>query len=106
MKKMKVKQLENKNQFIILGDKGEIEFQSYDSRIARIDKSGTLELSIKWDYSKTTLKHLYIFLEEYLYNLDSFIQDNIKKILLYSKNKRKDIQQLIDDEKVFTSLQY
>ena len=47
---MKVKQLENKNQFIILGDKGEIEFQSYDSRIARIDKSGTLELSIKWDY--------------------------------------------------------
>ena len=106
MKKMKVKQLENKNQFIILGDKGEIEFQSYDSRIARIDKSGTLELSIKWDYSKTTLKHLYIFLEEHLYNLDSFIQDNIKKILLYSKNKRKDIQQLIDDEKVFTSLQY
>ena len=103
---MKVKQLENKNQFIILGDKGEIEFQSYDSRIARIDKSGTLELSIKWDYSKTTLKHLYIFLEEHLYNLDSFIQDNIKKILLYSKNKRKDIQQLIDDEKVFTSLQY
>ena len=63
-------------------------------------------MSIKWDYSKTTLKHLYIFLEEHLYNLDSFIQDNIKKILLYSKNKRKDIQQLIDDEKVFTSLQY
>lgn len=103
---MKVKQLENKNQFIILGDKGEIEFQSYYSRIARIDKSGTLELSTRWDYSKTTLKHLYLFLEEYLYNLDSFIQGDIKEILLYSKNKRKDLQKLIDEERIFTSLQY
>lgn len=103
---MKVKQLENKNQFIILGDNGEIEFQSYDSRIARIGKGRALELSVRWDYSKTTLKHLYLFLEKYLYNLDGFIQADIKEILLYSKNKRKDIQKLIDDEKIFTSLQY
>ena len=103
---MKVKNFYNKNQFIILGDKGEIEFQSYNSRVARIDKSGTLELSTRWDYSKTTLKHLYLFLKEYLYNLDSFIQDDIKKILLYSKNKKKDIQRLIDEERIFTSLRY
>lgn len=103
---MKVKQLENKNQFVILGDNGEIEFQSYNSRIAKIDKKGTLELSARWDYSKTTLKHLYIFLDEYLYNLDNFIQNNVKNILLYSKNKRKDIQKLIDNEKIFTNLTY
>lgn len=102
---MKVKQLENKNQFIILGDNGEIEFQSYNSRIAKIDKNGTLELSSLWDYSKTTLKHLYIFLDKYLYNLDNFIQNDIKNILLYSKNKKRDIQNLIDNEIIFTTLQ-
>lgn len=103
---MRVKQLENKNQFVILGNNEDIEFQSYDSRIARISKSGTLELSARWDCSKTTLKHLYIFLGEYLYNLDNFIQSDIKEILLYSKNKRKDLQKLIDEERIFTSLQY
>ena len=103
---MLVKQLENKNQFIILGDDGETEFQSYSSRIARIDKGGTLELSTRWNYSKTTLKHLYLFLEEYLYNLDEFIQKDIKEILRHSNNKRKDIQRLIDEERIFTSLPY
>ena len=103
---MKVEQLENKNQFIILGDNREIEFQSYSSRIAKINKNGTLELSNHWDYSKTTLKHLYIFLEKYLHNLDSLIQDDIKNILLYSKNKKRDIQKLIDNDKIFTTLQY
>lgn len=103
---MKVKQLENKNQFVILGNNGEVEFQSYNSRIAKINKSGTLELSSRWNYSKTTLKHLYVFLDRYLYNLDNFIQNDIKNILLYSKNKKKDIQKLIDDEKIFISLEY
>lgn len=103
---MKIKQLENKNQFVILGNNGEIEFQSYSSRIAKIDKNGTLELSSRWDYSKTTSKHLYIFLEKYLYNLDFLIQNDIKNILLYSKNKKRDIQKLIDDGKIFTTLQY
>ena len=104
---MKVKQLENKNQFVILGNNGEIEFQSYDSRIAKINKSGTLELSIKWNYSKTTLKHLYIFLDRYFYSLDKFIQEELKKILYENcNNKRASMQKLIDDEKIFISLKY
>ena len=103
---MRIKQLENKNQFIILGDNGEIEFQSYESIIAKISKTGALEFSKRWDYSKTTLKHLYIFLEKYLYSLDNFIQNDIKEILFYSKNKKRDIQKLIDNEKIFTTLQY
>lgn len=104
---MKVKQLGNKNQFIILGDNGEIEFQSYDSRIAKINKSGSLELSSRWDYSKTTLKHLYIFLDKYFYNIDEFIQKELKSILYENcRNKRASIQKLIDDEKIFISLKY
>lgn len=103
---MKIKQLENKNQFVIFGDNKEIEFQSYDSLIARIEKNGTLELSIRWDYSKTTLKHFYIFLDEYLYNIDEYIRKELKYILYFSKNKRKDIQKLIDDEKIFMTLKY
>lgn len=104
---MKVENLENKNQFIILGDNGEIEFQSYSSRIAKINKSGSLELSSRWDYSKTTLKHLYIFLDKYFYNLDNFIQKELKSILYENcSNKRASIQKLIDDEKIFTNLKY
>lgn len=103
---MKVEQLENKNQFVILGNYGEIEFQSYNSIIAKISKTGTLEFSERWDYSKTTLKHLYIFLEKYLYNLDSFIQNDIIAILFHSKNKKRDIQKLINDGKIFITLKY
>lgn len=104
---MKVENLENKNQFIIYGDDGAIEFQSYNSRIARIDKNGVLSLSHHWDYSKTTLKHLYIFLDRYFYNMDNFTQKELKGIL-YEKcsNKRASIQKLIDDEKIFISLKY
>lgn len=104
---MKVEQLENKNQFIILGDDGKIEFQSYNSLIARIEKTGDLSLSSRWDYSRTTLKHLYIFLDRYFYNMDDFIQKELKNIL-YGKcsNKRASIQKLIDDEKIFVSLKY
>lgn len=104
---MLVKQLENKNQFIILGNSGEIEFQSYNSLIARIGKNGDLSLSSHWDYSRTTLKHLYIFLDKYFSNLDDFMQKELKKILYGNcNNKRASIQKLIDNKKIFTTLQY
>lgn len=104
---MKIYNLENKNQFVILGNNGEIEFQSYDSLIARINKNGILEFSNRWDYSRTTLKHLYIFLDRYFYNIDNFIQKELKNILYENcKNKRASIQKLIDDEKIFISLKY
>lgn len=104
---MKVEQLENKNQFIILGDDGEVVFQSYNSIIARIKKNGTLEFSSDWDYSRTTLKHLYIFLDRYFYNIDEFMQKELKNILYGKcKNKRVSIQKLIDDKKIFISLKH
>ena len=48
------------NQFVINGAYGEA-FQSYSSLIA-YRKNNFIYLSDKWDYSKTTLKYLKIFL--------------------------------------------
>ncbi len=97
MKFMKVRQLENKNQFIMENDK-EIIFQSYDSIIAIVNKkSGVIVLGRDWDYSKTTMKHLYIFIDSELpYN------ENLKELFntKYSNSRRKAIQQLIDNNKI------
>ena len=49
------------NQFVINGAYGEA-FQSYGSLLAYI-KNNFIYLSDKWDYSKTTLKYLKIFLK-------------------------------------------
>ena len=66
---MKVKNFYNKNQFLIESDEL-IQFQSYDSLIASIDKKkGILTLGIDWDYSNTTMKHLYLFIDDYRHYL-------------------------------------
>lgn len=87
--KIKIEQLENKNQFIIKDNQNNY-FQSYDSLVAIYNREKEkLTLGKDWNYSKTTLKHLYIFIDNYCY---------IKELrgLSYSKNKRKLIQSLID----------
>ena len=62
---MYIRQFYNKNQFI-MNDEKKIVFQSYDSIIAVIDKkSGEIVFGNDWDYSKTTRKHLYLFLNDY-----------------------------------------
>lgn len=87
----KVEQLENKNQFIIKDQKrGLYYFQSYDSLIAVYDTNNkVLTLGIDWNYSNTTRKHLYIFIDEYC---------NTKELnlLRYAKNKRAYIKDLIN----------
>lgn len=100
---MKVEQFYNKNQFVIFGGDAIITFQSYNSIIASIDKNGTLNLGNDWDYSKTTLKHLYLFLIDYQY----MTQDYTKKLIdniLNAKNKKQYIQKLIDNDKIFINL--
>ena len=71
--KVFVRQLANKNQFVIryTNDKNISlsfwAFQSYTSLIALYNPT-THELLLnndKWDYSKTTLKHLKMFINEY-----------------------------------------
>ena len=57
---IQVEQLANQNQFKIYLPNGVL-FQSYSSVIAYKTK-GVVYLTDKWDYSKTTLKHLKLFL--------------------------------------------
>lgn len=92
-----VQQFYNKNQFIINTEK-EITFQSYDSTIATINKkTGVLTLGEDWDYSKTTLKHLYLFLTDYKNEIDNFTYAQLfHKGFEQSKNKRAFLQNLID----------
>ena len=91
---MKIKQFYNKNQFIITDTKKFV-FQSYDSTIAVVEGQ-KLTLGKDWDYSITTLKHLYKFMYEYAYHIDT-LTDCIYHMIMFSGNKRKEIQRLIDD---------
>ena len=70
--KIYVEQLANKNQFAVVFEdltKGQRYhcYQSYQSLIAVYDKNtGNLFINWdKWDYSKTTLKHLKLFINEW-----------------------------------------
>lgn len=97
---MYIKQFYNKNQFII-NNNNNIYFQSYESLIAKIDKKGELSLGKDWDYSKTTLKHLYLFLKDYENKLDA---DVFSEIFTRDKNfnnvasKKAFLQKLIDSK--------
>ena len=91
--KMRVEQLENKNQFVIYYKNNYTEivvFQSYRTIIA-IYYPYEKELFINWhywDYSKTTSKHLKIFINDYtIYKydnkkqfLDFITSDNMVKL--------------------------
>ena len=89
----KVEQFYNKNQFLIYDSKSII-FQSYESTVAKIDKTKrTLTLYADWDYSNTTRKHLYLFLNDYARYTNNIIYE-----LNYSSNKRAYIQKLIDNK--------
>ena len=50
------------NQFVI-STASAVYFQSYNSVVCRVDAHG-VTLSANWDYSRTTAKHLYIFLQQ------------------------------------------
>lgn len=51
-----------RNQFVVEKD-GKTYFQSYNTMIAEVNKD-KVTLSKDWNYSNTTLKHLYIFLRQ------------------------------------------
>lgn len=88
LEKIKVEQLYNKNQFVIYykdGEKSLIAFQSYCSLIAILKDKKLYINWDKWDYSKTTLKHLKIFINEYT----PFIYINKHQFLLFIKDSEK-----------------
>lgn len=90
LKNLKVEQFHNKNQFLIdLG--GAYALQSYDSLVAIYDSiDRVLYLGENWDYSQTTRKHIYMFIEEFYPSLWSFLKEK--------NNKRKALQKVLDDE--------
>lgn len=90
---LKVFQFYNKNQFLLKGSEKVI-FQSYQSTVALWEPyKQTLTLGVDWDYSHTTLKHLYMFINEYV---------TIKELNCYEfrtcKNKKAYIKKLIDKD--------
>lgn len=93
----KIKQFYVKNQFVNESEDVVI-FQSYDSIIASYDKKTRLLTldAYYWDYSRTTSKYLYKFINEYCYNIfcrDIHSKEQVKyliknnKILLENLNK-------------------
>ena len=61
---MKVEQYYSKNQFHLYGI-GIDMLQSYNSLVVKINNNGTITLGEYWNYSNTTAKYVYMFLEEY-----------------------------------------
>lgn len=60
---MKVSQYLHSNQFELRGE-GKLCLQSYNSLVVEIS-NGKIILGRDWDYSTTTSKHVYAFLEDY-----------------------------------------
>lgn len=91
---MKVEQFESKKQFVLKDDKRLI-FQSYNSIIAIYDKEkDRLTLGRDWDYSTTTSKYLYKFIDTYFYYMDSKYK-KLSKELCNTNNKRNTIKKAI-----------
>ena len=76
MKNYKVENFYHKNQFVITDWENTI-FQSYNSICAMYDWN-TLTLGRDWDYSNTTIRHLYQFLSDYVW-LDNLNTKVIRK---------------------------
>lgn len=94
---LKIGQVENKNQFYY-EDGFKSVFQSYNSIIV-IYQNGKLIFGRDWDYSKTTLKHLYIYLNDYLRLYGFRYREELYKALK-SNNRRKALQKMIDNGQI------
>ncbi len=87
---MKVEMLKN-NAFVIKNfETDTIILQSYQTAVVEIrnasKKRPEIVLGLNWNYSLTTLKHVYAFLEEYAPELDLYLN---------SRNKKRRIEELI-----------
>lgn len=89
---MEVKNLINdngnraKNQYVIYEDNGDITFKSYNTIIATKPRRGKVRISKDFfDYSRTTTKHLCIFLR----NFCDFP---------YCRNSKKDVEKWIEEK--------
>lgn len=94
----KLRTLQN-NQTILENDKA-IKFFSYNTLIATINKNkqnDNLQFTSYWDYSKTTTKYLYQFLNEYKNQIACNIYTKVVSAL-DSTNKKASFKNLIDNK--------
>lgn len=85
------------NQIILENDKT-TKFFSYNTLIATINQNkqnDNLQFTNKWNYSKTTLKYLYQFLEMYKNRLSNNIYTKVINAL-DSNNKKANFEMLIN----------
>ena len=88
-----------KNQTILENDKT-TKFFSYNTLIATINKNkqnDNLQFTSKWNYSKTTTKYLYQFLNEYKCQISNNIYTKVVNAL-DSTNKKTSFKNLIDNK--------
>lgn len=101
-----MKVLKNKNNMVILGNGKWFYLISYNSVVAKICNTFDLKrvneeqdyglfLSVNWDYSQTTLKQVYEFIEDYA-TQDDYNGNTIAYGLGLVKNKHTYIKDLID----------
>lgn len=87
---MEIKTRYNNNNIILKDDKGILYLFSYNSKIAEYDtKKDILTLFKDWNYSNTTLKYLYRFINFYYYDLTDI---NNKKALINKMIEQKKIK--------------
>lgn len=86
---MKIRQFYHNNQFLLTDNYGNTFLQSYGSVVAKIDRNGTLTLGEDWNYSNTTLRHVYQFLIDYEYAIKGEQAEIARK--LSTSNKRSDV---------------
>lgn len=93
--------LENKNNLLIFEKEDFIYFISYKTPIAKVCNTLTarygLYLTRSWDYSQTTLRQLYNFIELYTTQRDK-TGNMIAYQLSKQANKKEYIKKLIEDE--------
>lgn len=88
--------------------KNDVYFSSYDSIVAKIQNNcifgkEKIFLGFDWDYSQTTLKNLYNFLEDFsTIRLENYKNNTLSYELSRQKNKKEFLQKLIDSKIIKT----
>lgn len=83
-----------KNQFVF-GEENRVIFQSYKSVVVVIE-NGEVLFGKNWNYSTTTSKYVYKFLDKFIYLINKEIKQDIVKAL-ESNNKKAKFEKLINN---------
>lgn len=99
-----MKMLKNKNNMVVIEDNDNYYLFSYTTLIAKIcniinNDSYGICLTNSWNYSRTTLKHLYNFIGLYSTQRDN-TNNTIAYMLDKTNNKKEYIQKLINDKNI------